>query len=102
MSNSFLVIPEELENEEIYSYDEKDLRFLEEYEKQQKIELSPFYKKTPNSKIWWTSAIDIFGLYLFSFDRKKIYNFFSDWDELTEEQKELFRKEEPSLAKLKR
>ena len=64
--------------------------------------LSDWYKKEKTDKIWWISAIDYVGLFMFSFDKKTIYYFFSnDWDELTWEQKEIFKKENPELAALK-
>ncbi len=87
--------------EEIYSEDKEDIKYLEIYEKEEGVKLGLFYKRTKNSKIWWTNPDDMMGLHLFSFDRKKIYNFFSDWDELTEEQKKIFGEEEPMLARLK-
>ena len=70
-------------------------------ELKKEMRLSDFYKDKPSNKIWWISAIDYVGYFLFSFDKKIIYNFFADYDELTEEQKEIFRKENPVLAALK-
>ncbi|MDO5564767.1 MAG: hypothetical protein Q4F88_06035 [Eubacteriales bacterium] len=61
-----------------------------------------FYKKYKGDKIWWTRRIEgHLGEYLFSFDKKKIYNFFRDYDKLTPEQKKIFDKENPMLAALK-
>lgn len=54
--------------------------------------------KDPDGKM---IAITEIGSYLFSFDKKIIYNFFSDYDELSPEQKEIFRKENPTMANLK-
>lgn len=75
---------------------------MEKYEDLKKeIRLTDWYKEAETDKIWWISAIDYVGLFMFSFDKKIIYNFFADWDELTEEQKTIFRKENPELADLK-
>ena len=64
--------------------------------------LSDWYKHKKTDKIWWISAIDYVGLFMFSFDMKTIYYFFSDdWDILNKEQKEIFRKENPYLAQMK-
>lgn len=41
------------------------------------------------------------GDFDFSFDKKTIYNLFSEWDKLTDEQKALLRKEYPVMAALK-
>lgn len=61
--------------------------------------LSDFYKNNPNDKIWWVDKLDSLGEHLFSFDKKKIYNFFRDYPHnLTKEQKELFDKENPFLV----
>lgn len=38
-----------------------------------------FYKENDTDRIWWVNTVDRIGLYLFSFDRKKIYNLFSDY-----------------------
>ena len=58
--------------------------------------LSDFYKKNKNDKIWWTSNLDSFGEFLFSFDKKKIFNLFRDFPyKLTKEQIEIFNKENP-------
>ena len=64
--------------------------------------LSDFYKRNKKDKIWWIDEIDCYGPILFSFDKKEIFNFWPDYpDKLTKEQKELFDKENPELAKLK-
>ena len=46
--------------------------------------LSDFYKNNPNDKIWWVDKLDenlhpVVGEFLFSFDKKKIYNLFRDY-----------------------
>ena len=38
-----------------------------------------FYKENDNDRVWWVNTVDKVGLYLFTFDRKKIYNLFSDY-----------------------
>lgn len=64
--------------------------------------LSDWYKNEPNDKIWWRDNLDTVGEYLFSFDKKTLLNFFADYPEkLTPEQKAIFDKENPELAKLK-
>ena len=58
--------------------------------------LSDFYKQNKNDKIWWIDNIDTIGEFLFSFDKKKIFNLFADYPHnLTAEQKEIFDKENP-------
>lgn len=55
-----------------------------------------FYKKNGNDKTWWIDSADKIGEHLFSFDKKKIYNLFRDYPhELTNEEKEIFDKENP-------
>lgn len=58
--------------------------------------LSDYYKNNPKDKIWWIDDLDSKGNFLFSFDKKKIYNLFADYPHnLTLEQKEIFDKENP-------
>ena len=55
-----------------------------------------FYKGKAKDKIWWVDTSDHVGLFLFSFDKKKVFNLFQDYPhELTPEQKEIFDKENP-------
>lgn len=58
--------------------------------------LSDFYKNEPKDKIWWIDDMDSVGQFLFSFDKKKIFNLHKDYPHnLTKEQKEIFDKENP-------
>ena len=55
-----------------------------------------FYKENDTDRIWWVDPVDNIGLYLFSFDRKKIYNLFSDYPhKLSAEEKRIFDEENP-------
>lgn len=55
-----------------------------------------FYKENKNDKIWWVDNIGTVGEFLFSFDKKKIFNLFRDFPhKLTKEQIEIFNKENP-------
>ena len=57
-------------------------------------------KNNPDDKIWWLSNDDSVGSWLFSFDRKKIYNMFSDYPwKLDPEEKLLFDAENPYWKK---
>ena len=61
-----------------------------------------FYKEKDkkNNKIWWTSKIDTLGELNISFNRKKIYNLFEDYPyNMTKEEVEIFKEEEPYWAK---
>lgn len=63
-----------------------------------------FYKEHSSDKVWWVSEYSDDGYQpkgplLISFDKKKIFNLFSDYPHaLTKEQKELFDKENPFWA----
>ncbi|MCM1524705.1 MAG: hypothetical protein NC120_09640 [Ruminococcus sp.] len=58
-----------------------------------------FYKEKPTDRVWWADVYDQTGLFLFSFDKVKIYNLFSDYPyKLTQEEKEIFDKENPYWA----
>lgn len=55
-----------------------------------------FYKEDPSDQIWWVDTSDEDGKFLFSFDRKQVFNLFEDYPHnLTPEQKEIFDKENP-------
>lgn len=62
-----------------------------------------FYHQNEGDVIWWAESPDMKdGEFLFSFDRQSIYNFFADYpQELTKEQRRIFDRENPELAKLK-
>lgn len=61
-----------------------------------------FYKNNENDKIWIVDNLDTKGEFLFSFDKKTVFNFFSDYPaKLNKEQIEIFKKEQPILAELK-
>lgn len=67
------------------------------------IENCGMYKENKNDKIYWIdNSMYVTGEMLFTFDKKKIYNFFEDFPQnLTDEEVEIFKKENPTLAKLK-
>ena len=59
-------------------------------------ELNNFYKNNETDKIFWIDNVEDVGVWLFSFDKEKIFNMFEDYpSELTKEQKEIFDKENP-------
>lgn len=58
-----------------------------------------FYKNSPGDKIWWVNNPETVGEWLFSFDKKKIFNMFADYPHnLTADQKAIFDKENPYWA----
>lgn len=58
-----------------------------------------FYKEKDTDTIWWVDTPDSIGEWLFSFDKKRIFNMFSDYPyKLTKEQKDIFDKENPYWA----
>lgn len=59
-----------------------------------------FYKKKDNDKIWSVEEIGYIGKLLYSFDKKNIYNLWTDYPHnFTKEEKELFDKEYPYWKK---
>lgn len=60
------------------------------------------YKSDESLKIWRVETPDRKGEFLFTFDCKKVFNFFQDYPaKLTEEEIAIFEKEYPELAALK-
>ena len=60
------------------------------------------YKSDESLKIWRVETPDRKGEFLFTFDCKKVFNFFHDYPEkLTDEEIAIFEKEYPALAALK-
>ena len=58
-----------------------------------------FYKNNPADKIWWVDNPERIGEWEFSFDKKTVFNMFSDYPhKLTPEQKAIFDKENPYWA----
>lgn len=55
-----------------------------------------FRKNNENDDIWWVDNPDVIGEWLFSFDKKTIFNMFRDYPyKLTAKQKAIFDKENP-------
>lgn len=55
-----------------------------------------WYKNNPTDVIWWKDTPDGVGEWLFSFDKKTVFNMFADYPKaLTPEQKQIFDKENP-------
>ena len=55
-----------------------------------------FYKNNDNDIIFWVDNKDSVGEFLFTFDKKKIYNLFADYPYmLTKNEKIIFDKENP-------
>ena len=55
-----------------------------------------FYKKKDNDKIWSVEEIGYIGKLLYSFNKKYIYNLWTDYPHnFTKEEKDLFDKENP-------
>lgn len=61
----------------------------------------PWYKKEKGDTIWRKDTPGIIGEMVFSFDRVHEYNFFAEYAKLTQEQRAIFKKENPGLARLK-
>lgn len=66
------------------------------------------YKDDDNDILYHVEIIDENGFdvtpkgpFLFSFDGETVYNFWSDWDSFTDEQKKIFREANPTMAALK-
>ena len=58
-----------------------------------------WYKNNPDDKIWWVEDHEKVCEWLFSFDKKHIFNMFRDSPhELTDEQKKIFDEENPYWA----
>lgn len=58
-----------------------------------------FYKNEKTDTIYWIYNRETVGEYLFSFDKKKIYNLFADYPwKLTKEEKAIFDRENPEWA----
>lgn len=61
--------------------------------------MADFYKNEDTDLIWWVDNPEVVGEFLFSFDKKKIYNLFADYPHnLTAEELELFDRENPYWA----
>ena len=58
-----------------------------------------FYKNEDTDVIWWVDTSDKVGIWEFSFDQKTFFNMFQDYPwKLTQEQKEIFDRENPFWA----
>lgn len=58
-----------------------------------------FYKEKETDTIFWVDNSETVGIWLFTFDKKHIFNMFSDYPfKLTKQQKKIFDKENPYWA----
>lgn len=58
-----------------------------------------WYKDDEDDQIWWLDNGDIKGDIIFSFDKEKRYNLFSDYPyNMTQKEIEIFDKENPFWA----
>ena len=63
------------------------------------METYKFYKEKETDTIWWVDTSGRVGEWIFSFDKKKVFNMFQDYPhKLTKEQKEIFDRENPYWA----
>ena len=61
--------------------------------------LNNWYKNNETDKIYWIDNPDNKGEWLFSFDKKRVFNMFADYPHnLTPEQKKIFDEENPYWA----
>lgn len=75
---------------------EKAVRSYEEFYNRIEPADDIFYKENQTDQIWWIDTFDRVGEFLFSFDKKKVFNLFADYPHnLTPEQKAIFDKENP-------
>ena len=60
---------------------------------------SNWYKNDEKEQVWWKETPGVIGEWLFSFDKKKVFNMFADYPHnLTPEQKQTFDEENPYWA----
>lgn len=60
------------------------------------MESNNWYKNNESDSIWWLDNREKIGEIVFSFDKKEVFNMFSDYpNKLTKEQMEVFNKENP-------
>lgn len=56
-----------------------------------------YFKNEPTDKIWWIDDPETVGEFLFTFDKKQVFNLFADYPhKLTAKQRELFDRENPN------
>lgn len=59
-----------------------------------------WFKNEETDAVWWKSDTEAVGEIIFSFDKKKEFNFWQDYpNKLTKEQKAIFDKENEVLVK---
>lgn len=80
---------EELEGDDNYVYSDSTMPGF-----------SDWHKESEDCQVWWVERLDFtFGEYLFSFDKKKLYDLFADYPHnMTAEEVEIFDKENPYWA----
>lgn len=55
-----------------------------------------FYKNNTTDRVWWVENPEAVGEWLFSFDKKRVFNLFRDYPHaLSEEQLKIFNSENP-------
>lgn len=60
---------------------------------------SSWYKENDTDNVWWLDQPDRVGEFVFSFDKKKVFNLYRDYPwKLTAEEKAIFDRENPFWA----
>lgn len=60
------------------------------------------FEREEGEEIWWVVNDGMIGPLLFSFDRQKVYNYWTDYpDKLSPEELEIFDREQPLWAMLR-
>lgn len=97
MKKLYKINNSELSKSEIWDDGDYETSPYKEYE---------FFQREKGNLIWRIDCFEdekrIIGNFRFSFDRKKVFNFWQDYpDKLTPEQVEIFKREYSTLAALK-
>lgn len=58
-----------------------------------------WFRNSPDDQVWWLDNQEVKGEFVFSFDKKTMFNLFQDYPwKLTPEQKQVFDEENPEWA----
>ena len=85
----------ELFKDQVVDYIFDQEQFVEADGKPMTVEVRYLFKMNKKYKCWWIKPVDLCGVPIVTFDKRKVYFLFRDKEMLTKEEREIIKQEDP-------